>query len=184
MSPINLYFIAILLPDEVAAEINTFKRDFAERFHCRAALKVVPHITLKAPFHLLPAHHEKLVDWFKQLQLPQSPFSVELEHFQVFRKANPVVFVQPILSLPLDALQQQVIDCFHQHFPEIPIDKHEQNFHPHITIAYRDLSPSHFTEAWKEYSTKQYNGSFVVNRISLLQHNGSNWEEVTSSHPK
>jgi 2'-5' RNA ligase len=66
----NLYFIAIIPSPAICDEITVFNQEFADRFSCRAALKLIPHVTLKAPFKLAPSQRNQLLGWFKQLHVP------------------------------------------------------------------------------------------------------------------
>ena len=49
-------------------------------------------------------------------------------------------------------------------------------FNPHMTIANRDISKTDFAVAWKHYQDKEYKRKFMLNNISLLKHNGKNWD--------
>jgi 2'-5' RNA ligase len=175
----NLYFIAIIPPSEICKAITVFKQDFAGRFSCRAALKLVPHITLKAPFKLAPSEHTQLLDWFKTLEVPAHPFNIDLNGFDVFpKKSSPVIFVHAKMSAQLKALQTAIIASFKRAYSKIKIGDFEMNFMPHITIAYRDLQPGMFMEAWKEYRVKKYEAKIPVTDFHLLQHDEKKWNII------
>jgi 2'-5' RNA ligase len=178
----NLYFIAIIPKKELREKITAFKQDFANRFNSKKALKVFPHITLKAPFKLLPNAHEELLKWFNDLHLLQKQFSIQLENFGAFdNKRNPVVFVQPVATKELQALQQQLIASFNSVFPGT-IHPTDLKFHPHITIAYRDLSIEMFKQAWEEYKYKSFHASFRADAVYLLQHDSRKWNIISTHH--
>src|SRR5687768_6780194 len=154
----NLYFIAIIPSQKICAEITGFKKDFADRFESKKALKVIPHITLKAPFKVPAAELSKLEQWFQQLYINLETFEIELKDFGAFHnKNNPVVFVQPIMNIHLYSLQQEIIRSFKVFSPQVPVMELELKYKPHITVAYRDLEPERFRQAWKEYQLKKYN---------------------------
>ena len=48
-------------------------------------------------------------------------------------------------------------------------------FHPHITIALRDLTQRHFNSLWDEVEHKSFSGRFSTESITLLRHNGKIW---------
>lgn len=75
----NLYFIALIPRRELREKITLIKQDFANRFNSKTALKVYPHITLKAPFEKPAAMHQQIIDWFEKLQINQHKFIIELK---------------------------------------------------------------------------------------------------------
>lgn len=180
MSTGNLYFIAIIPNNELCEKINTFKYDFARRFNSQHALKVMPHITLKAPFKYPAALHQALLNWFERQEPGQHPFIVELKNFGMFPNSkHPVVFVRPVENIMLNRLQHLLISSFGQS-PAGYIQPSDKKFSPHITIAYRDLTPANFEKAWEEYSHKGFEEQFEVNAVHLLQHNGTQWNIIAS----
>ncbi len=175
----NLYFIAIVPPQQVCDEINRFKKDLAERFHSKAALKVMPHITIKAPFTFPAIHHQRTLYWFDRLLVTVPVFHQHLKDFGAFDNRNhPVIYVNPVINPALEELQEQVIEHFISHYPDVDIMDPEFSFRPHMTVAYRDLQPVMFKEAWNEYKAKQYAASFAVTNFHLLQHNGRVWNII------
>lgn len=173
----SLYFIAIIPPKEVCDEITEFKNDFANRFESKAALRVMPHITLKAPFQLFPSEYENLLQWFQKMTIRSRPFDIQLKNFESFNNRNPVIYVHPVITAELQSLQMDVIKNFRLAYPQIEVAENELQFKPHITVAYRDLARAKFMEAWKEYKLKQYEALFHVNNFHLMQHSGR-WNSV------
>jgi 2'-5' RNA ligase len=175
----NLYFIAIIPPDAVSEEVTAFKNDLALNFGSSKALRSMPHITLKAPFKLSANGHISLLEWFEGLRPEREPFMVELEDFGSFpNKDNPVIYVKPVMTPKLEALQRSILRGFEFAYPTIGISYTEQNFHPHMTIAYRDLTPEQYTRAIDVYQHKKYSAAFRADRFYLLQHNGTEWRVV------
>lgn len=176
----NLYFIAIIPKRELREKINAFKQDFANRFNSSKALKVYPHITLKAPFKLLPVDHEKLLQWFSHLHINQKPFTIELKNFGAFpNKKSPVVYIHPIATQPLMRLQNKIILGFVENISTI-VDKSDIEFKPHATVAYKDLSPEMFSKAWEEYKHKPFTAEFEVDAFYLLQHDTKKWNVIST----
>src|SRR6476619_3234024 len=93
----NLYFIAIIPPDEICETVTIIKQDFADRFRSKKALKVVPHITLKAPFKFPASENIELLQLFALTPVLVHPFRQELKDFGCFaNKRNPVIFIEPV----------------------------------------------------------------------------------------
>lgn len=179
----NLYFIAIIPTKEICEEIIGLQLDFAHHFDSNAALKVIPHITLKAPFKLAASRHSGLKQWFQKLFINSGPFKVELKDFDIFRNKNkPVIFVNPVVNVPLYALQKEIIRSFRISYPELKIMNLELKFRPHITVAYKDLRPDKFFEAWNIYKTKVFSAVLDVNSFHLLQHDGKMWNVIETYH--
>lgn len=174
----NLYFIAIIPPEEVSEEVTGFKKDFAERFSSEKALKVMPHITLKAPFTWPASKHTALLEWFRRIRISIRPFTIELNNFGAFHNvSNPVVFIHPVMNVFLYILQKEIMRSFKKLYPA-RIYAVDLKFKPHITIAYRDLAPEKFKEAWEEYKTKPYKAVVEVNSFYLLQYDAEKWNII------
>jgi 2'-5' RNA ligase len=61
------------------------------------------------------------------------------------------------------------------------IKKEDWPFHPHVTLATRDLYKKAFQEAWEIFSKKKYEALWIVSGISLLRHNKKNWDVIFTS---
>jgi 2'-5' RNA ligase len=176
----NLYFIALIPKRELRERITAIKHDFATRFNSKTALKVYPHITLKAPFKLPANKHEQLLTWFNDLHIEQKKFSIELKDFGAFHnKNNPVIFIKPELSNNLEMLQEKITEGYISNISE-EVNQVDIVFKPHITVAYRDLTPAMFTKAWSEYQHKTFDAFFDVDVVYLLQHDSKKWNIIAT----
>lgn len=174
----NLYFIALIPQQELCDEINNFKNDFAIRFNSKKALKLPPHITLKAPFKLVCNVHDSLLEWFVNLCFAGKAFNIELKDFGAFQNGyHPVVFINPVMNTELSLMQKAIITSFRNYYPS-QTHHTDLRFKPHITVAYRDLTLQKFREAWKEYKTKSFNAVFEVTGVYLLQHDTRQWNII------
>lgn len=177
----TLFFIAVIPPPELCEAITQVKEDFHQRFHSRHALRLIPHITLKAPFSVPSSQRGMVTDWFNTIPATVGCFEQRLEHFNCFRnKRNPVIFIVPELNSCLQQLQRIVIAAFKERFPELPVSPNELEFKPHITVAYRDLTYANFIAAWNEYAEKKFDTAFRVENFYLLQHDKKQWNVVAS----
>lgn len=166
-----LYFIAIVTPDDINRQVLEWKHYMRDHFNCQVALKSPAHITLVPPFSTKKEQEPELITLLGTIQL--QPFPVYLKNFDVFRPR--VIFVHVEANDSLLQLKKKVEDTllltdrFH-------IKKEDRPFHPHITIANRDLEKADFKAAWQHFETIQYQAVFDATAISLLRHNGSLWE--------
>lgn len=167
-----LFFIAVLPPDDIQREVTNFKKDCARLFKASHALKTPPHLTLIPPF---PWHRTRLGevgDALDDFALDQSPFDIELTNFNSFPPR--VIFVDVFENQQLKDLQ---LALFHHLKKTVGLaDERGNRFHPHMTIAHRDLKKSVFPEAWAYFSAREYERSFTAEKITLLEHLNGKWE--------
>jgi 2'-5' RNA ligase len=170
-----MYFISILAPEAIDEQVTQWKKFMRDRFGCIVALKSPAHITLIPPFWMktdLQPLLEKSIDEFS---ITRQSFLTELESFDCFRPR--VIFVQVKKSNPLESLKIE----FERHLrmnSSFPIRIDSRPFHPHITIANRDLRKRDFIEAWEHFKNKTYQATFPANGITLLKHTGIQWAAV------
>jgi len=178
-SKANLYFIAIIPPQEIGEAVAAIKQDFAVRFKSSKALRVIPHITLKAPFKFDTAKHTELLRWFASTPVTVNSFQQELKDFGCFaNKRNPVIFIEPVMNESLKQLQKIILNHYIKSFGKVQVAQNEYKFNPHMTVAYRDLQFHQFKIAWEEYQSKKFEAVFEVNSFYLLQHDGKKWASV------
>lgn len=153
-----LYFVALIPPEENKAQVLEWKHYMRDAFGCKVALKSPAHITLIPPFESK-----------QEVVLPKiefQPFTVYLKNFNSFE--SNVIFVDVLPNEELQQLRERVVEIMHA-------KKESRFFHPHITIANRDLKQADFPKAWKHFNNLTYETSFLADKISLLKHNGQHW---------
>lgn len=159
-----MYFIAIYPPQEIIEEVKDFKKDLALNYGNSKAVKNEAHITLFPPFSRELELESDIHTAFQKIDTNMSPFEIFLNGFGSFPKPkNPVLFVQPEANENLNLLHQRV----KQYFNFI-----KYSFTPHMTVGYRDLSYDNYLKAWEVYKNREYKTKFIVNKISLLRHDG------------
>ena len=148
-----------------------------DHFNCLVALRSPAHITLVPPFWMIDNLESKLEDAIGQFSQHQVPFEINLENFAAFK---PRVIYADVLSTPhLQTLHDQL----HEYLIArdiFPVKKGD-SFHPHVTIATRDLHKKAFYEAWETFKNKNYEGLCTITGVSLLKHNKKNWDVVFTS---
>jgi 2'-5' RNA ligase len=173
----TLYFIAIVAPDEVNRQVLAWKNYMLHQFNCKVALRSPAHITLVPPFNMQPALEKPLALALGAFAREQTLFPVYLKNFAAF--APRVIYVHVEHSLPLLQLKKNA-DIFLLQDHRFPIKKEERSFHPHITIATRDLKKGDFAAAWPYFHDRLYEAVFEAGAISLLAHTGKQWEIVAN----
>ena len=78
-------------------------------------------------------------------------------------------------------LQKELMATFSSLFPG-DIHPVDMKFHPHMTIAYRDLTPEMFSKAWEEYASKSFTADFEIDAFYLLQHDTKKWNVIATKN--
>ena len=169
-----LYFIALLLPDQVSASVDQIKHDIAANFQSKAALRSPPHITLHMPFRLPDKKKEKLNMVLESFAQNHMPFELTIKGFGAFPPR--VIYIGVAPNEQLDSLQAALLREMRREMNTFNGNYKERGFHPHITIAFRDLKPRNFKAAWEIYQKETLFSQFIVPRITLLKHDGKLWK--------
>ena len=168
-----LYFAAVIPPDPLKSRVQALKQEFYEKYHFSHALKSPPHITLLPPFIWPETKEYEINRFLMDLSARQSPFDISLNGFGAFKPR--VIYLKIIENEWLAELYHTFAGAFYPKFglPAPP----DRPYHPHMTLAFRDVTPGMFYTAWDEWKNKGFEGSFTVNSICLLKHIRKRWEE-------
>ncbi|MFP4288545.1 MAG: 2'-5' RNA ligase family protein [Bacteroidales bacterium] len=169
----QLYFIGVIPGEDMEQRIKKLKIEMHERFESRHALKSPAHITLQMPFRADPADEIFIMDALKEFSASQRSFDVNLSGFGCFKPR--VIFIRISNPEPLQELHLQMKPVLKN---KINLTERQigNRFHPHITIATRDLSEKKFYEAWNEFHNRKFEGKFTINYLVLFKHNGKFWD--------
>lgn len=168
-----LYFIAILPPAEIQEEITAFKNNIAESWGPRHALRSPPHITLQPPFAWPDQRLSELQACLRDFAAKQTRFYVQLKNFGAFPPG--VVFVQPVLSKELAGIYTNLIQCLQTELG-FTDTRNQRSFHPHMTIAHRDVDAAVFPDIWRQFKGMPYERVFRAELISLLKLHEGKWK--------
>ena len=167
----QLYFIAIILPQEISTQIRNYQLDAARRFQSFKALNSPPHITLFPPFRWPASQMSDVSKTMKEVTVKLKPFTITLSGFGNF--SPRVIYISVTPNSVLDTLYESLQEMFRTRL-KLNIRKREV-FHPHVTIAYKDLKRSCFREAWEFFRTERIETEIKIDRIWLLRHDGYIW---------
>lgn len=174
----NMYFVAIVCPAQVNEKILHFKQWMKNRFGCVVAMKSPAHITLIAPFWFTLERENEIVMAVQSFRNNSPNQKIVLDGFSHFRKR--VLYIKVGENPSLGDLKNEVEKYFTEKIGS-SFRKEDRPFHPHITIANRDMRPHHFEEAWNHFSNKEFKDSFNSNSISLLKLNPAGWKVIAES---
>jgi 2'-5' RNA ligase len=173
-----MYYIALLAPEEINKDVLKWKKFFRDVYGCTAALKSPAHITLLPPFWMKEEQEASLANAIQQFCRRQESFPVKLSGFSCF--SPKVIFVSVERNSNLELLYSS-ITRYLTGLNKFPLAKDTRPFHPHITLASRDLFKKGFYEAWKIFENKKYEATWTAGSISLMRHNKKNWDAVHTS---
>jgi len=168
-----LYFIALLLPEDISDQITLFKREMADKYNAKHALKSPPHITLQMPFRRSEHQEANLIEKLTLFAGEKTGFDIHLSGFGSF--APRVIFVDVIHSQPIYQKHDE-LKSFLQEKLEFSLSDLTFRFSPHVTIATRDLKKEIFPQAWNAFRERDYDARFKSKDLALLKHNGSKWK--------
>lgn len=170
----KLYFIAIIPVQPFYDQTLALKNYFKDQYNSRASLNSPPHITLHMPFEWKEKKEEMLIEKLTLFAKQHSSGELCLTDFNAFPPR--VIYMDVVKNDWLENLQRELhrfckieLNLFNANYKEHP-------FHPHLTLAFRDLKKEDFKKAWEEFKEKKFEGKFVVKEIVLLKHDGKIWE--------
>ena len=173
----HLYLLALLPPKELSEEIHEIRLECAQKFGVQKALRPPVHITLYRPFHAEQAFEDELIRLLDQGTRGIPSFTQELENFGTFK--SQVVFIKALKSPELIRLHEAIVSVIRKnHLDKQQDQQKDQPFHPHITIAYRDIPMDLFPAIWGEYKDRKMKFRFEAKQFSLLKHENSIWNLI------
>jgi 2'-5' RNA ligase len=170
----KLYFVAIVPPSPIYEEAFEQKVYFKTKYNSKASLNSHPHITLHMPFKWKESEEAELANQLQAFAKERSAIMIQLKGFSSF--PPKVIFINVEISAELRGLQKDLerhfkkeLNLFNAKYKDLP-------FHPHLTLAFRDLKKPNYQKAWQEFVGKNYEATFLADKIALLKHSGAVWE--------
>lgn len=170
---VHKYFLAVIPPAPLKDTLHKLKVYFHETYQSKAALKSPPHLTLHMPFQWKAEKEDRLVNALQSFAVGRPRFEIALTGFGAF--VPRVIYVAVQDHEPLKTLQQELHRFCKGELNLFNAQYQDQPFHPHFTLAFRDLKKPQFSKAWDEFKDKSFSEHFEVDRIVLLKHDGKVW---------
>ncbi|MHB8262017.1 MAG: 2'-5' RNA ligase family protein [Bacteroidia bacterium] len=170
---IQKYVIAIVVPQPFQTELMAFKQFIKDTYNSKAALRSPAHITLHMPFEWKEEKENTLINTLQQFTFKEE-FTIELLNFACFEPR--VIYVDVIKNQALNNLQNELVNHVKKNLQLFNQADSMRGFHPHITIAFRDLKKELFYQALTYFKTQHYKASFKASSFCLLKHNDKHWE--------
>ncbi|TXE14472.1 2'-5' RNA ligase family protein [Algoriphagus aquimarinus] len=173
MKVMQKYFLAIVPEGEFQERVTNLKNEIRDRYQAKYALKSPAHITLKMPFRYNEAKEEKLTELLTRFIGAYEPMSVTIRGVKTFGER--------VVYLGVDAGQdlydfQRDLKTFCKTELNLVDELSDRNFHPHMTIAFKDLKKSQFQNIVHFSSEKNLTQKLVVAHVILLKKTEGVWE--------
>jgi 2'-5' RNA ligase len=163
---LNKYFIAIVPPEKILEKVEKLKSDLFEKHGLRGALRSPAHITLHRPFEFKTEKEKELIGLLEKIK-PAQTLSLELKNFGCFLPR--VIYIDVAANSQLYEFQQHLATEVQRNLRIFNQTQDMRGFHPHMTIAFRDLKKPKFFELWAEFQKKEFSEKFTVSSFSLLK---------------
>ncbi len=168
------FFIALLPPEPIQTEATALKVSFRDRYHSQAALKSPPHITLQPPFEWPRDRHPELITAISHFRTTYPQIPIELSGFGAFPPR--VIYINVVQTPALMGLQVELSKYLAETLGMRHLRSRDRAFHPHLTLAFHDLKPAAFRQAWPEFEPRPYAATFTATALTLLIHTGQVWQ--------
>ena len=176
MKVMQKYFLALIPPGDILEKANEIKIGLRDQFGVKYALKSPPHITVKMPFSYNEAKVHQLVASLQEYLKDQKPFEVKI--VGVGRFGTRVVYLAVQKSEALMQLQQEV-SKFCRTKLHLTEELSDRNYHPHMTVAFKDIKASRFVEIFDFVSNRGFFTEFSTGGIILLRRTDGMWNLQT-----
>lgn len=167
------YFIAIVPPEPVLSSIQKVKQAIFDDYGTKGALRSPGHITLHMPFSWEEEKEEKLITKLSAFTYSHA-FKIQLKDYDCFEPR--VVFIDVLENAPLADLQQLLVKHVKQKLQLFNQSDDMRGFHPHVTVAFRDLKKPVFYKLWERYQNEPFEAEFECSSLCLLKHNDQSWD--------
>lgn len=171
---VKQYFIALVPPSPFYEQAQELKTYFRDQYQSKASLNSPPHITLHMPFRWKEEKESQIIDALSDFSLVHAPFPLTFQNFSNF--PPKVIFIDIERSAAICQLQKELYRHCKQRLKIVNADYKDQAFHPHLTLAFRDLKKPNFELAWEEFQEKKFEAAFTIDCVHLLKHTGKVWE--------
>lgn len=174
----TMYYIANVLPEVLNEKILPYKQMMFDQYHCKVGLKSPAHITFIPPYYMDETFENELITDLDNVCSSLQPVTVRTNNFSSFKPKT--IFIDVAVDEKLQSLKKSV-DAYFQTRTQYKMKLDTRPFHPHITIATRDMHKKIFYEVFPYFQQKNFLEQWEVNGLSLLRHNQKNWDVIHTS---
>lgn len=173
MAKYEKYFLAIVPEADIQQRITVLKENIKSEFNVKYSLKSPGHVTLKMPFSYNEAKEDRLISTLQDFLSSKNGFELELRGVSTF--GSRVVFIGVEENQELMALQASLLVFCKKELKQVE-ELSDRNYHPHLTIAFKDLKKEQIPNIIQLARNADINLKFDVNQIVLLKRINHKWQ--------
>ena len=164
----TLKLIAILPPTGIAEKVKQEQQFIADRWGPKHALRTPPHLTIIPPLAVNPTSFNAIKRMAAVIASGMNPFTIQLKGYGAFKPR--VVYIHPVIPPAMQTLYRQWRDALEVELPQL-LDRYpDLPYHPHLTLAHRDVYPDQFSSIWRHYQGRSFDAHFEVKSFWILHH--------------
>lgn len=173
MKKMGKYFLALVPEGKIQQLAQGLKEEIRETFGVKYALKSPAHVTLKMPFVFNEAKEQELISRIHDFLKSHRPFDLQIEGVDTF--GNRVIFWGVMGGSSLYELQAD-LRIFCKQELKLVDELADRNYHPHMTIAFKDLKATQFDRVLKLVQAKGISEPYRAEAVWLLKKIFGRWE--------
>ncbi len=166
------YFLAIVPEGELQERVRKLKLDIKDRYQAKYALKSPAHITLKMPFVYNQAKEEKLIEKLEGFIGAYEPMTLTIQGVKTF--GDRVIYLGVEAGENLYVFQKE-LRTFCKRELNLVEELSDRNYHPHMTVAFKDIKKPQFQNIVQFSSDLNVYGEMEISEIWLLKRLNSRW---------
>lgn len=172
MASFQKYFLALVPEGELQERATALKMQLKEEFSIKYALKSPAHITLKMPFTYNEAKEEVLISALTKFLKEYHEINMKVGGVGTF--GDRVVYLKIEAGEDLFDLQRN-LKSFCKKELNLVDELSDRNFHPHMTIAFKDLKKGQAPNILKVLEEQPITYDFIARHLFLLKRDNGRW---------
>ncbi|HLT06983.1 MAG TPA: 2'-5' RNA ligase family protein [Cyclobacteriaceae bacterium] len=172
------YFIAIVPEGNLQQQATDLKLMLKDKFNLKYALRSPAHVTLKMPFLWNEAKEERLCASLEPFFATQSAFGLNFSGIGNF--GERVIYIKVKKNGLLSKLQSELAWLCQRELNQKQ-ELSDYAYHPHMTVAFKDVKKKHFPEYLEAVKAIGFSGKMQVEKVTLLKKlHGEPWTILRS----
>lgn len=171
------YFLAIVPEGEIQQSASALKLELKVKLNIKYALKSPAHVTLKMPFSFNESKERILHEQLAAFVASKKPFKIQVGNTGTFGRR--VIFWKIKADAELYELQTDIKN-FCKRELNLVDELSDRNYHPHMTIAFKDIKERDFEQAKSLIEQSFLDQAMNVNSVELLKRIDGRWVVIQS----